>query len=180
MNCWKSINVTKQYGLHRLYFISFLTGLLSFIILYVPVSILHGTHAVKEIGMVGFIAAILLLPMMHAVMHILPLILVKKRINPKKYSMRSLLLPSLAYTQHFMSKRMSIAIASAPTLFITIPGLIASCLFVEYDVYILLFTSAHIGFSYIDFLFIAHIYKAPKKSFVENGIHNFDILTEME
>ncbi|MDY0396015.1 hypothetical protein RWE15_18620 [Virgibacillus halophilus] len=117
MNCWKSINVTKQYGLHRLYFISFLTGLLSFIILYVPVSIMHGTHAVKEIGMIGFIAAILLLPIVHACMHILPLILVKKRINLKKYRARSLLLPSLAYTQQFLSKRMSIAIALAPTLF---------------------------------------------------------------
>ncbi|MDY0406245.1 hypothetical protein P5G51_013360 [Virgibacillus sp. 179-BFC.A HS] len=90
MNCWKSINMTKEYGLHRLYFISFLTGLLSFIVLYVPVSMIHGVHPVKEIGMIGFCVAMLCLPIIHAMMHILPLFLIKKRINPKKYTFKNL------------------------------------------------------------------------------------------
>src|SRR5699024_12097165 len=80
------------------------------------------------------------------------------------------------YTKSQLTKKVSLMVALAPTILITIPGIAASYMVAEFYVYILLFTSVHIGISFIDFLYVVHIAKAPKKSFIENDRNGFDIL----
>ncbi|MEC5423699.1 DUF3267 domain-containing protein [Virgibacillus sp. C22-A2] len=176
MNCWKSINLTKEFGHSRLYIVSFLIGLLSFIFLYVPISIAQGTNHTNEAGFLPFIISLILLPTLHSLMHILPLILMKKRLKII-YKGKNKILPILNYyTKFHLTKKASLIVALAPTLLITIPGIAASYLFIDYSVYILLFTCVHIGITFIDFLYVLYIVKAPKKAFIENGNDGFDIL----
>ncbi|MFD2630296.1 DUF3267 domain-containing protein [Oceanobacillus kapialis] len=176
MNCWKSINLTKEFGNNRINFLSFLIGLLSFIFLYVPITIAQGTNKVDEAGFLPFILALLLLPALHSLMHILPLIILNKRLKII-FNIKNRRLPVFNYyTKFHLTKKVSLIVAIAPTILISIPGIIASYLFTDYSVYILMFTSLHIGMSYIDFLYIAHIGKAPKSCFIDSRKDGFDIL----
>lgn len=178
MNCWKSINFTKEFGLNRLYFLSFLIGLLSFVFLYVPFSSIHGTTHVNELGIVAFFGLIILMPTIHSFMHILPLTMMNKR-TKIYFNLKKSIIPTFKYhAKTFLSKPMSLMAASAPILFITIPGIFASLIFAEYYVYILLFTAIHIGASFTDYLYILHITKAPKHAFIESEYEGFTILVK--
>src|SRR5699024_4312869 len=133
MNCWKSVNITKEFGLSRLYLVSFLTGLLAFIFLYVSFSILQGDIHVHESGIV-------------------PLIMMNKSVK-FIYKTKNKKLPVFTYyTKSQLTKKVSLMVALAPTILITIPGIAASYMVADFYVYILLFTSVHIGISFIDFL----------------------------
>ncbi|OZU87920.1 hypothetical protein CIL03_14555 [Virgibacillus indicus] len=176
MNCWKSINFTKEFGHRRLKLVSFLIGMLAFIFLYVPISITQNANAVNEAAFLPLIIALVLLPTVHSLMHILPLIIMNKRIKIY-YNTKSKFLPVFNYyTQYHLTKKVSLLVALAPSILITIPGLIGSYLFAEVYVFILLFTCVHIGISFIDFLYVIHILKAPKSAFIENGNDGIDIL----
>jgi len=175
MNCWKSVNLNKQYGIKWINLISIFIALLSFIILNVPFSILHQTNQLNESGIILFLVALILLPTLHSFMHILPLLLLKRRIN--LIIVRKKALPVFTfYTNSHISKNSFIFSALAPTLLITIPGIIATLLFPSIYIYSLLLTSLNIGISFLDFLTIRISFKAPKHAFVENGDEGFDIL----
>lgn len=175
MNCYKSINITKEIGQNRLFIISMLIGTLSFIVLYVPYSLHHASH-LKQTGLLPFIIALSLLPSIHVCMNILPLIIMKKRIKVY-YKRKYIFFPAFYYyTASHLTKKAALSAAIAPTLFITIPGLIASFLFPDFFVYILFLTCIHMGFSFIDFLVIRHIMKAPKRALFQNVNDGFDIL----
>ncbi|HLR65760.1 DUF3267 domain-containing protein [Virgibacillus alimentarius] len=178
MICWKSINITKEFGLKRIYLISSLIGLMAFVILYVPFSILHKNVLLNESGIVLFIFGIILLPLMHLLMHILPLFILNKKIKVTyKNKSKKRTLPLLTYyTKAYVSKKVSLLVALAPTIFITIPGMIATYLLADFYVYLLLLTTVHIGISFTDFLYVLYIAKAPKQSFIENDNNGFDIL----
>ncbi|SES69609.1 Putative zincin peptidase [Oceanobacillus limi] len=176
MNCWKTIDFKKEYGLRWLRFISWFTGLLAFILLYVPTTIAHGGNQVNELGILYLIIALILLPPFNSLMHILPLLLSKRKVKliDKR---KSRIIPLFTrYPRMQLTKVHFLMVAFAPTFFITIPGIILSFLVPEFYVYILLYTSIHIGITFIDFIYIFHISRAPKHSIVEKGTDGFDIL----
>lgn len=176
MNCWKSVNLVKEFGYNRLFLVSFLIGLLTFIILYVPISIIHGASHVKETGFLPFIIALLFLPTLHSLTHILPLIIMNKRVKIF-YKTNRWIVPVFRYkTKYHLTKTASLIVALAPTIFITIPAMTASYILKDYYVYFLLFTATHIGISFLDLLYVRHIIKAPKRAFIDNRNDEFDIL----
>ncbi|WP_010650118.1 DUF3267 domain-containing protein [Oceanobacillus massiliensis] len=175
MNCWKSININKEIGRNRLILISLLIGILSFMLLFVPFSLFHAGVNVTGNGL-PFINVLLLLPLLHSCMNILPLIIMKKRIKIS-FRPRNKLFPTFNYhTEKHLTKVESLLVGLAPTLFLTIPGLAASFIFTDFYVYTLLLTCMHIGISYIDFLLVIHVIKAPKKAYIQNVYDGFDIL----
>lgn len=176
MNCWKSVNITREFGMNRLYMVSFILGLLSFIFLYVPFSIFHGDIHVNESGIIPLFIGLIFLPTIHTFMHILPLIIMNKRVKLKYKKSKKVLSLFTYYTKGHVTKKATLAALLTPTVFITIPGVIASYIFADYYVYLLLFTAVHIGMSFIDFLSVLYIAKAPKAAFVENSNNGFDIL----
>lgn len=178
MICWKSINLSKEFGLNRLYLISFLIGLVAFILLYVPFSIMNRSVEMDEAGFIPFIITILLLPAIRSCAHLLPLVMLKKQVKPFNRA-KNKIIRDLSYsTKRHLSKDISLLVAIAPTILITIPAIIAAYIFPSFSVYILMFASFHIGLSTIDFLYIAHIMKAPKQSVIENRHDGFDILVK--
>ncbi|MFD1037658.1 DUF3267 domain-containing protein [Virgibacillus byunsanensis] len=180
MNCWKTINIKKEFGTNRVYLASFLIGLISFIVMFVPFSIFHHTASINDFGVLPLILAIVMLPTLHSFMHILPLIVMNKRAKLIYKSKNKLVPVFYYYTKAHLSKNASLLVAVAPTILITIPGIIATYLFPSIYVYILIFTAFHIGITFIDFLYIIHITKAPKKSVIENGSNGFDILVKAQ
>lgn len=178
MNCWKSINLNKEFGLKRLYFLSFFIGLLAFIFMYVPVSIKHGEHHVNESGTLFFLAALILLPIVHTAMHILPLLFMNKRVK-LKYQVRYF--PCITYYTHsYLTRKASLFVALFPTFVLTIPGIAAGYAFPEYDAWILILSSIHIGISFSDFVLVKQIIQAPKRSVIESGKEGIDILLKIQ
>ncbi|WP_164669576.1 DUF3267 domain-containing protein [Virgibacillus doumboii] len=176
MNCWKTVNLNKEFGINRLYLLSFLIGLLTFIFLYVPFSVMHNSVNINEFGIFPLMIALFFLPIIHAFMHILPLNMMNNRAK-LLYSRKNVLFPYVNYyTKKPVPKKVSLLAAFAPTMFITIPGIMATYIFAEYYVYFLLFTSVHIAITFTDFLYIINISKAPKQSLIENNNNEFAIL----
>lgn|SRR5699024_4129696 len=178
MYCWKSINVHKDFGLSWLYMTSFLIILFSFSVLYIPLSIVHKTATIQEIGILYLLIALLFLPCIHSFMHILPLMVMHKHTSIA-FGAKHKILPTVHYhTKKYLTKKEFLIVTLAPTVLITIPGIITSYLFADYYVYILLFTSVHIGVTFQDSLYLIHLTKAPKRSFIENGTAGIDILSD--
>src|SRR5699024_1756358 len=178
MNCWKIITFNKEYGIMRLLLQSFLTTLLTFIVLYVPISIKHGATDMDESGLVPFIIMVCCLSIMHIFMHILSLIIMNKRAR-LIYQRHTIFFPIINYyTKKQLTKKVSLLAASAPTLFITIPSVAAAYLYSEYYVYFLILTSAHAAMTFTDFLYIYYIAKAPKRSIIENRNNEMTILIQ--
>ncbi|WP_077324980.1 DUF3267 domain-containing protein [Virgibacillus siamensis] len=176
MNCWKSININKEFGLNRLYLLSFLISLAAFIFLYMPFSMIHGETANKDFGIIPLIIALFSLPTIHSLMHILPLIMMNKRAK-LIFKRKNKWFPIVTYyTKKHLTKKASIVVAMAPTLLLTIPGLMGSFLFADYYVYFLVFTAVHIGFTFTDFLYVINILQAPKHSYIENSNDEISIL----
>ncbi|WP_087973353.1 DUF3267 domain-containing protein [Oceanobacillus rekensis] len=176
MNCWKSINIAKEFGQHRLLLISLIIGVLSFIFLFVPISLLHGTTTVNESGILPFMIALLLLPFLHSFVNMLSLITMQKQ-TKIYFKSKVKCFPSF-HTEAHLSKLESLMVSLAPTLFITLPGLIASLVVADFYVYILLFTCIHIGITFIDFLHVLHIIKAPRRAYIQNAHDGLDILVK--
>ncbi|MBC5636623.1 DUF3267 domain-containing protein [Ornithinibacillus sp. BX22] len=175
MNCWKSVNLNKQYGMRWINLISCFTSLITFIILYVPFSMLHQGNSVSDSGIFLFVLAIILLPTLHSLLHILPLIMINRKMKLIINRKRGLPIFTF-YADARIKKYAYILSALTPTIVLTFPGIIASLLFPSIYVYFLLFTSINVGMSFLDFLSIKHIIKAPRQSFVEKDDQGFDIL----
>lgn len=132
----------------------------------------------NEIGVLPLLIAICLLPTIHSLVHILTLILMKQRVKVK-YKRKFKIIPILNYyTRTYITKKVSFINLIAPTVFITVPGILACYLISDYYLYILLFTCLHIGLTYIDFWCLSHIMKSPKKAIIQNESEGFDILLE--
>lgn len=176
MNCWKSVNINKEFGLNRLLLMSFMTGLLSFLLLYLPFSMIHGSHDVNDRGFLPFLLLMFFLPSIHRLMHMLPLILSYKRLHVK-FRVKKRCVPTFTYQcKTKLSKQTSIAMALAPTMLITFPALIMGYMFPHYFAYFVLLASVNIGLSFPDYLYLNHFAKAPKKCLIENAKEGYDIL----
>ncbi|MDC3425625.1 DUF3267 domain-containing protein [Aquibacillus sp. 3ASR75-11] len=176
MNCWKTVNVSREFGLNRIYMISFLLGLLSFVFLYLPLSMIHQSSNQQEYGLLPLLLGLLLLPALHKLMHIVPLILANKRLKIK-WKIKMGLLPIFSYrSKSRLSKKTSVLSLLAPTMLITLPGLVTSFVYPDYFAYILLFSCVNIGMSFTDYLYAYHVIKAPRRCIIENANDEFDIL----
>ncbi|WP_085992796.1 DUF3267 domain-containing protein [Oceanobacillus senegalensis] len=176
MNCWKTIKLRKEIGLNRIILTSFFLSILTFIIFYVPFSIYHGPNRSHEAGFIPFVISLCFLPTIHSFIHILPLIMMKKRVKIN-YKLKMKYVPIFTYyTKSHMNKNILIIVLLSPTVFITMPGMITTYLYAEYYLYSLLFTCIHVGVSYIDFWYLVQIKRAPKKAFIQNANDGLDIL----
>lgn len=179
MYCWKSINVNDDFGISWLYIISFLISISAFSVMFIPLSIMHQTSTTSEIGILYLFFGLLFLPGIHSLMHVLPLMVMHKQTRVALRAKHGLF-PAIHYhNKKYLTKRNFLFVMFAPTVFITLPGIVVSYIVADYYVYVLLFTSVHIGIAFQDFLYIYHLAKAPKKSFIDNGRTGIDILSEL-
>ncbi|MFC7320179.1 DUF3267 domain-containing protein [Halobacillus campisalis] len=176
MNCWKSVNINKEFGLNRVYLMSFLTGLMSFLVLYLPFSIMHSAQDIRDHGFIPLLIILFFLPSIHRLMHLLPLILLYKRVRVN-FKVNNRFTPTFSYQcKNKLSKQTSIIMALAPTFFITMPALVMAYAFPGYFAYLVIFASVNIGLSFSDFLYLNQFVRAPRKCLIENAKEGYDIL----
>ncbi|GAA0490716.1 DUF3267 domain-containing protein [Salinibacillus aidingensis] len=177
-NCWKTVNVSREFGLGRLYLMSSFLAFFSFIILFLPYSIYHQDVLIKDHGFIPLLIILFTLPTVHQMAHVIPLILCYKR-TKINWSVLLRFVPALMVKpKSSLSKKVSIFMWLGPTLFLTIPALIAGFVLADYYPYILLFTAFNIGLSLKDYYYCKQFLKAPKKCKIENAKDGYDILIQ--
>ncbi|WP_018933683.1 DUF3267 domain-containing protein [Gracilibacillus lacisalsi] len=176
MNCWDSINVTKKLGFYRSLILSLLFGLLSFIFLYLPFTLIHKDVVVKDHGLIPVVFGVALLPLLHKALRILPLIFTNKNLRIK-WTLEKGFIPNFHVKNHTKTTKPTFFFALlTPTLMITVPCIIGSYFVPAYYPYFLLIGAINLSLSYVDFLYIRHLWKAPKKCLISNEEQGYDIL----
>ncbi|WP_163537137.1 DUF3267 domain-containing protein [Gracilibacillus sp. YIM 98692] len=178
MNCWDSINVMKQLGFYRSIILSLLFGLLSFILLYLPASLIHGDSVVRDHGVIPLAIGLALLPLIHKALHILPLKCFYKHLKIEWFIQRRIFPDFKVCENTKTSKPVLLAALIAPTIFITIPCITGGYMLEGYYPYFLLFASVNLSLSYIDFIYVRHLMRAPKKCVISNDGQGYDILIQ--
>ena len=178
MNCWDSINVAEQLGFYRRILLSCLFGLMSFIILYLPFSLIHSDIIVKDHGVIPVMIGFAILPLLHKILRILPIICVNKQMK-LIWTLEKNVFPNFhVYNLRHTSKKMIFIALSMPTLLITIPCIIGGYFIPGEYPYFLLFGATNLSLSYIDFLSLRRLWSAPKKCVIVNDNQNYDILIQ--
>lgn len=176
MNCWKSVNISHDYGSSRVHLMSIILGLISFLVLYVPFSMYHSVKEIHEHGIYFFVVSLILLPFTHRLTHILPAVMLYKKIQIK-FKWKNSVIPMLCYRLGSpLSKFSSIFLALGPSILLTLPLLIMANIFVGYMPYLMLLASFNIALSFTDFLYVHQFFKAPKRCVIEEAKEGYDIL----
>ncbi|MGG3926791.1 DUF3267 domain-containing protein [Metabacillus fastidiosus] len=175
MNCWKTINISKDYGFYRLSFLSILSMIIAFIIIYLPINFIFPTTHFKEVPFLLFIFLLIGLVPFHKFLHIVPLLLSGNRMTYqwKVY----LFIPTIRVKPCYSTKKLYMLL-SLMTPFITVTTLftILGFHFPSYIHYFCIATAFHIGICISDFIFIKQILKAPRKCYIEEFEDSFEVL----
>nr|WP_289037598.1 DUF3267 domain-containing protein [uncultured Allobacillus sp.] len=176
MTCWKTVNVTKEIGQNRLLLLSILTAILAFIVLYMPFSIVFQHIQLAEPPFASVVISLFLLPIMHKLIHVAPILFTNKTIHLKWKVKYKVIVSLRAQMESTLSKKTSILSIIAPTLIITLPLIILAYYIPAYHPILLFMAAIHIGMSLHDWLTLFSILRAPKKSVIEKSQNEFDIL----
>jgi hypothetical protein len=175
-SCWKTVNITREFGSGRIYISSCLFGVFAFILLFLPYSLLHQNNAIVDHGFLPVLLMLIVLPMVHNLTHVIPLILFNKKVKIR-WRFELGFIPTFSFQpKKSLSKTGSILVWLAPTILLTIPGLIGGSVLPNYYPYVILFIAINIGMSFKDFIYVKHFLKAPKKCLIEKAKEGFDIL----
>ncbi|PKR78271.1 hypothetical protein CEY16_00490 [Halalkalibacillus sediminis] len=178
MTCWKTVNISRELGHNRLAILSVLVGILSFSVLYVPFSIIYKGVTIFEPSIYHVMIGLLLIPVLHKLGHAIPILFTDREFY-FKWSFKYQYLPMLKIrVRSNLSKRTSILMVLAPSLFLTVPLLFAATVFPTLYPLLLLFTAINIAISVEDWYTLAFFIKAPKKCVVTKTKNNYDILIQ--
>ncbi len=176
MTCWKTINITKEVGQNRLIMLSVFTGIVAFIVFYIPFSMIFQPIDLIEPPLFGVLISLFLLPLMHKLMHVGPLLFTDKEIRLQWNTKYRFILTLKIELNSTLSKKTSVLSMLAPSIVITIPLIITAFFIPEYYPILLMLASVHIGISLHDWLTLISLVYAPKKSIIEKSENEFDIL----
>ncbi|WP_257349436.1 DUF3267 domain-containing protein [Pseudalkalibacillus decolorationis] len=173
MNCFKSINLIRDYGKLRLWFMSCLFSLTYFIVYFMSFSMYHPDTIYIQTGILPVLfSAIIVLPI-HVTLHCLPLWLSGKRasvaVGDTRFSFYCRI-PSV------ISRRVALITVSMPLFLITAGALLGPLFFPQYLHLFAIISTLNIFLSVKDMIYIQHLWNAPKDSFLEDGNSGFQII----
>lgn len=179
MNCWKSINIVKQYGLHRITLVSFIIALLSFILLFLSFSLVFHDVTVSSNNFGWFCLSIASMFTMHKLCHALPLLATRKQVK-FRWRLKSFMPYMNIKTKKPFSKFQSYIVFLSPFFIITCALLLLTSIFPSYYHYFAMLASLNIGLCCPDFLYVKHIQGAPSACQIEELESGYDILIRNE
>lgn len=175
MNCWKTINIAKQYGSQKLFILSSLTMLFSFIILYVPVTYLSG-YPLKSNHFLLLIVSLLLMYPTHKLFHFLPIAHLGDRVK-KTVEFAGGFFPVIRISVEDPIRKWTFLLALFfPFLSIGLLIFFGYMLLPNYSHYFTILLAYHIGLCVSDFIRAKNILFAPNHSFIEENDEGFEIL----
>ncbi|WP_456276029.1 DUF3267 domain-containing protein [Bacillus sp. AK128] len=175
MTCWKTINLSKDYGFQRLIFLSFLISILAFIMLYLSLQLFFHSKPLEDNGLLYVLVAALLLVPGHQIIHIIALKLVGKKVKTK--IVRRGLFPIITIKHcELLSKPLALLTILAPLTLFTFLLTVFSMMYPVYIHYVSILMAINIGICVSDIVYSYHIVKAPRKCMLEENNGGYDII----
>ncbi|WLR42839.1 DUF3267 domain-containing protein [Bacillus carboniphilus] len=176
MNCWKTINLSKDIGLYKIYFLSLIVMFFSFIAVYLPLNLIFQGIHLREDNFIYLVLFFIVLVPIHKLLHILPLWLRFQKVNIQvKWS--NMFIP-IFRTKACRAVTKRLLLISLMTPFIVISILFMACiiLFPNYFHYFSIALAFHIGCCVPDFVCINQMIRAPRFCMIEEVEDGYDIL----
>ncbi len=159
----------------RLAIISFTAIIISFLILYLILSLLLPAHSFSEYGFIPLLLGCLLIMPLHKLLHCIPLWISGNKAYITFHPNRGFLCFH-CHIPNALSRRLSIVTVLSPILFLTIVCIAGSWFSPEHMHYFVIFASINIGLSVYDLIYVIQLIKAPKHAFIEDHNNGFHIL----
>ncbi|MFZ4451857.1 DUF3267 domain-containing protein [Salibacterium aidingense] len=177
MNCWKSINVKKEYNASRMLLFSLSIMILTFIVSYLGFSLYHHNVVYAELSFLNTILFLLLLFPFHSLLHAIPLRFVGVRMkwNVTERRKRKAPLLLLKFTKP-VARNFYIASMMFPGLVINLSALAGALVFPSFMHYFVLVFSFNTGLAVYDFIYVKQLLGAPRHCFIEQNKNGMDIL----
>lgn len=173
--CWKSVNITRDFGRTRLAIVSISAAILFFLFFYLFLSSFVEITTVNQYGIFPFIVGLFLVPLIHKLLHCLPIWLCGKRaiLTIKRTAKVPIL---FCYIPNKISKRLCITSSLFPLFTFTLFSTIGAIYSPEHLPYLAIYATINFGLSVYDIIYVNHLIKAPKSSFIEDHLDGFHIL----
>ncbi|WP_445486572.1 DUF3267 domain-containing protein [Niallia sp. 03133] len=176
MNCWKTINLQKQYGLQRLFIISSLTMIMTFLFLYVPITTFFAQNNLNGNHFILFLLCMFFIYPIHKLLHLLPLLSLGNKIE-KTFDIQYRFLPLIYIRANEPIRKFHFLISSITPFIVINVFLIACCfLFTHYVHYFLILFAYHFGICVPDAVRMKNLWRSPSKCYVEENEDGFEIL----
>jgi len=180
MNCWKSVNLEKQYGETLIFIMSFIVMFVSFIILYIPILMTFGTKPLHDEYFIPFFISFIGLYPAHKLLHLIPFMVTKYKVQ-MEWKVFAHLFPQMTIkVTEPVKKRVYILALLLPFLVINSLILIALMLLPHYVHYITILLSYHLGICLADFIYLKCMRHTPANCFIEESETGYSILLERE
>ncbi|OLO36437.1 hypothetical protein BTR23_15330 [Alkalihalophilus pseudofirmus] len=175
MFCWKSVNITREFGNTRLKIVSITSAILFFLIYYLFLSSFIDVTNVNQYGVLSFIIGLFLVPLIHKLLHCVPIWLCgkKAKLTIKKRKFMPIL---FCFIPNTISKRLCITASLFPLIMITTITTIGSIVSPEHLPYFVIYSAINFGLSIYDIIYVNYLIRAPKSSFIEDHYDEFHIL----
>ncbi|MBP2241075.1 hypothetical protein J2Z40_001637 [Cytobacillus eiseniae] len=176
MNCWKTINMYKHNGDQRLFIMSVLTMLITFILIYVPAQYLFATTSFYDNYFLLFIISLWIMYPLHKLLHYLPIIYLKNKVR-KSLTFKYWMIPIVKIKVYEPITKWSFIIALFTPFTVINSLLIVACLsFPHYVHYFTILLAFHVGLCYSDFVKAKNVLTAPNRSYIEENEDGLEIL----
>jgi hypothetical protein len=177
MNCWKTINLSKDYGFHRLFFLSIITSVFAFILLFLFLQFIFSTNKLEDTGLFYFIICAALLFPIHQIIHIIVLGMLRKKIQFQTKKKWFIPIIRVKHCQ-LLSKNVAILTIFSPLFLVTSILLVLSTNYPSYIHYFSILAAVNIGICVTDLLYGYQFLKAPKQCYMEEVNGGYDILIQ--
>lgn len=175
MNCWKTLNVKKQYGFDRIFLLSSIAVLAVFTVFHIIIGMIGEVPFSDRLFPV-FLAAFFLVYPVHKMLHFIPLIRYRKNLD---FSVKKLFLfvPALSlFVKEPIPKTNFILALLMPFILLNAALLAGAYTFPAYAHYFSILFAFHCGLCYIDLIYVKHLMRSPKTCLVEETAHGYEIL----
>ncbi|WP_100406541.1 DUF3267 domain-containing protein [Bacillus solitudinis] len=179
MNCWKTINIARDYGTLRLIMFSACNMLVSFLLYYLLISsFIQSDHTVQlDFGL--FIIGLIAVIVFHKLLHCLPIwICRKKSIISWRWVLGFPIMTLKLCTP--ISKKVYLISLLMPVFVLTLASGIASIVYPSYLPLFSVLASINFGLCFYDFIYVSYVLKAPKQCFVEDYSEGVHILVKQQ
>ncbi|MEC0302192.1 DUF3267 domain-containing protein [Terribacillus saccharophilus] len=178
MNCWRSVDAKKDLGTNRICLISSMIGILTFIILYPMLTLIHPKMKIEETGLILVLISLYLLPFIHGITHLIPFWITGKRCEYRLHWLGQFI-PNLHFkVRNETSRFVPFISLIMPTVLITLPLLVAAIFMDTMPIYYILLVSVNAGMTFSDGFYLSNLLQAPRKCVIAGTDKSYDILVK--
>jgi hypothetical protein len=173
MNCFKAINLIRDYGKLRLGLMSTLFSLTYFIVYFMLFRMFHSETIYMQTGLLPILSLALVIIPMHTLLHCIPIWLTGKRawmvLADYRYSF-------YCRIPDVLPKKTALFAVSFPLVVITSIALVGPLAFPEYLHVFAIVSTLNMFYCLKDLIYIFHLWNAPKDSYLEDSPTGFQII----